>query len=119
MTDAELFRRAEAAGISVTYTDWRKQQVQVPAETLTAILDALDRADRPQATGDQARATGGYPSRTDPDGPLPRTPAERAWGFAVQLYSVRSRLSWGHGDLHDLAELARWSGRSWERTLSS
>jgi 4-alpha-glucanotransferase len=30
----------------------------------------------------------------------------------VQLYSVRSRSSWGHGDLHDLAELAVWSGRA-------
>jgi len=29
----------------------------------------------------------------------------------VQLYSVRSRGSWGHGDLRDLAELAAWSGR--------
>jgi 4-alpha-glucanotransferase len=28
----------------------------------------------------------------------------------VQLYSVRSRASWGHGDLHDLADLAAWSG---------
>ena len=28
----------------------------------------------------------------------------------MQLYSVRSRASWGHGDLHDLAELATWSG---------
>jgi 4-alpha-glucanotransferase len=37
-------------------------------------------------------------------------PAHRAWGFTVQLYSVRSRASWGHGDLRDLADLAAWSG---------
>ena len=37
-------------------------------------------------------------------------PARRSWGFAVQLYSVRSRASWGHGDLRDLADLATWSG---------
>ena len=37
-------------------------------------------------------------------------PARRSWGFTVQLYSVRSRASWGHGDLHDLADLAAWSG---------
>ena len=36
-------------------------------------------------------------------------PAERTWGFAVQLYSLRSRQSWGHGDLGDLADLAAWS----------
>ena len=38
-------------------------------------------------------------------------PPRRSWGFAVQLYSVRSRGSWGHGDLRDLADLAAWSGR--------
>jgi 4-alpha-glucanotransferase len=32
-----------------------------------------------------------------------------AWGLMTQLYSVRSKRSWGHGDLDDLAELARWS----------
>jgi 4-alpha-glucanotransferase len=33
----------------------------------------------------------------------------RAWGWAVQLYALRSRSSWGLGDLADLRELARWS----------
>ena len=36
---------------------------------------------------------------------------ERSWGFAVQLYSLRSQGSWGHGDLRDLADLAAWSAR--------
>ena len=27
----------------------------------------------------------------------------------TQLYSVRSKRSWAHGDLDDLAELAAWS----------
>jgi 4-alpha-glucanotransferase len=38
-------------------------------------------------------------------------PDHRAWGFMAQLYSVRSRGSWGLGDLRDLTELAEWSGR--------
>ena len=38
-------------------------------------------------------------------------PSERSWGFTVQLYSVRSRRSWGHGDLRDLADFAAWSAR--------
>ena len=38
-----------------------------------------------------------------------RLGARRAWGLAAQLYSVRSRASWGLGDLADLADLAVWS----------
>lgn len=36
-------------------------------------------------------------------------PDLRAWGWTVQLAATRSRHSWGIGDLHDLAELGRWS----------
>ncbi len=36
--------------------------------------------------------------------------AGRAWGMATQLYSVRSRRSWGVGDLTDLTDLAVWAG---------
>ena len=35
----------------------------------------------------------------------------RGWGWAVQLYSVRSRGNWGIGDLGDLAHLGAWSRR--------
>jgi 4-alpha-glucanotransferase len=42
------------------------------------------------------------PQRLDP-------PRQRTWGWVLQLYSVRSRQSWGIGDLHDLGELAAWS----------
>jgi 4-alpha-glucanotransferase len=35
--------------------------------------------------------------------------ARRAWGLAAQLYSARSRQSWGVGDLTDLTDLAVWS----------
>jgi len=35
----------------------------------------------------------------------------RTWGWAVQLYAVRSKKSWGMGDLGDLRALARWSAR--------
>lgn len=33
----------------------------------------------------------------------------RAWGYATQLYSVRSSESWGIGDLNDLADLMVWA----------
>ena len=39
----------------------------------------------------------------------------RAWGLATQLYSVRSRRSWGVGDLADLAELAGWAAPAGRR----
>ena len=43
---------------------------------------------------------------------LPESLGDRkGWGFAAQLYSVRSRQSWGVGDLADLAHLAVWSGK--------
>lgn len=43
---------------------------------------------------------------------LPAGLAEgRAWGYMAQLYSVRSRASWGVGDLADLAEVATLAGR--------
>ncbi|MFM8529620.1 MAG: 4-alpha-glucanotransferase, partial [Ilumatobacteraceae bacterium] len=35
----------------------------------------------------------------------------RLWGVMAQIYSVRSRRSWGIGDLADLAELVAWSGQ--------
>lgn len=39
-----------------------------------------------------------------------RLGSRRVWGFATQLYSVRSERSLGVGDLVDLTDLAVWSG---------
>jgi 4-alpha-glucanotransferase len=103
--DPELIRRAEAAGIAPRYRDWRDQDVEVSAETLTAILDALDSV--PGAAGPgRGEESGGQAGLA-----RPRIPDRRSWGFTVQLYSVRSRESWGHGDLRDLADLTAWSAR--------
>jgi 4-alpha-glucanotransferase len=97
---AELTRRAQAHGVAVSYQNWRGRLVDVPDETLAAVLAAL---------GDHG--AGGYEwSGASPGTAKAPFPARRSWGFAAQLYSVRSRASWGHGDLHDLADLAAWSG---------
>lgn len=42
-------------------------------------------------------------------GSPPRLGSGRSWGLAAQLYSARSRNSWGVGDLTDLTDLAVWS----------
>ena len=71
---------------------------------LVAVVGA-DRPDAPRAPGCR------WSSRPTGSSCRPRSPTARpTWGLMTQLYSLRSRRSWGHGDLDDLAELARWSG---------
>ena len=106
--------------MAVSYQNWRGHLVEVPDETLAAVLYCLGGNDPPQTPP----ALGGMPSPQTPlappdgggstaagYGPVAPFPARRSWGFTLQLYSVRSRASWGHGDLRDLADLATWSGR--------
>ena len=75
----------------------------MPAQTLAQIVTVLS----------EAESSGARPAKSalvaaDAVAPVP---AERSWGFTVQLYSLRSRASWGHGDLRDLADFACWSAR--------
>jgi 4-alpha-glucanotransferase len=133
---SQLVQRAKNAGIVTDYDDWQGNRVEVPAETLAAILDVLDqpppadevepaeaadwaadsvpRAWTAEAGAAEAAVADARAARPAPEArdraARPVMPSGRQWGFTVQLYSVRSRQSWGHGDLHDLAELARWSG---------
>ncbi len=104
VTSDQLRRQAEAHGVATSYRDWHGHRVEVGEETLRAVLAAL--GDAPP------RPTAGRPLAVSPPWP-PAAPAPpgRCWGFTVQLYSLRSRGSWGHGDLHDLADLAVWSAR--------
>jgi len=44
-------------------------------------------------------------------------PDLHAWGWAAQLYALRSRQSWGLGDLADLRELGRWAAGMGARAL--
>src|SRR5258708_36230648 len=98
---------------------WHDQQVEVSDETLIAILDALDSAPGASAEPGEngpGRAGGrlgpeGAGGRLGPAGAdafaRPRVPSSRSWGVTVQLYSLRSRRSWGPGDLRDPADPAR------------
>ena len=105
---AELTRRAMAHGVVVSYQNWRGHLVEVPDETLAAVLDVMGDDEGPGAYGDPGLLSDGRAAVGV--GPVAPFPARRSWGFTVQLYSVRSRASWGHGDLRDLADLATWSG---------
>jgi 4-alpha-glucanotransferase len=100
VSDGELRRRAAELGVSASYWDWRGREVTVPDETLRAIVDALESVAAGLPLGDPVEVA------VDAVAPVP---SERSWGFTVQLYSLRSRASWGHGDLRDLADFAAWS----------
>jgi len=100
VSNGELRERAAAMGVSVTYWDWRGQETIVPDETLEAILAVLD---------DETSAA--HPERPAAEPAYAPVPDQRSWGFTLQLYSLRSRSSWGHGDLRDLADFAAWAAR--------
>ena len=57
------------------------------------------------ATGDEPPPLEAPDIADEPCAPAP----ERAWGWAVQLYALRSRESWGIGDLADLCRFGRWA----------
>jgi 4-alpha-glucanotransferase len=111
VSNRDLRHRAAELGVSVSYGDWRGREVLVPDETLAAIVTVLENMGL-ENTGLENTGREDVPSADRsphrPEAVAP-VPAERTWGFAVQLYSLRSRGSWGHGDLRDLADLAAWS----------
>jgi len=114
VTSAQLRRRAEARGVTTAYRDWQGRKVQVSDETLQAVFAALGTAvplshGRPDGGRLTIPLASSWHAADHPAAPVSPRPA---WGYAVQLYSLRSRLSWGHGDLRDLADLAAWSGRA-------
>jgi 4-alpha-glucanotransferase len=107
VTSGGLLREAEAHGIATSYRDARGQRAEVSEETLRAVLAAMGETPRRNAGAAGRRPLAAH--RTGP--PAAPLPSGRSWGFTVQLYSLRSRRSWGHGDLRDLADLAAWSAR--------
>ena len=107
MTSDETRRRAAAHGVATSYRDWHGRQVEVNQRTLDAILDAL--GEPPDSPGTADVPDGLVVEEPVGEEPVVPGPEDRSWGFAVQLYSLRSRQSWGHGDLGDLADLAAWS----------
>jgi 4-alpha-glucanotransferase len=77
--------------------------------------DAFERwRETPEGTRQALRAAMGQepleiPEPWGPERVEPCPAPDRAWGWAVQVYALRSRASWGIGDLADLRRLGQWS----------
>jgi 4-alpha-glucanotransferase len=118
VSNRDLRQRAAELGVSVSYWDWQGHEVIVSDQTLAAIVAVLEDTgledtgleDTVLESGPMKTAPPPDDAHRPPDAVAP-PPAARSWGFGVQLYSLRSRDSWGHGDLRDLADLAAWSAR--------
>jgi 4-alpha-glucanotransferase len=84
-------------GVMPRYFGYRGDVIETQPETEAAILAAMG------ATSDhppRARRLALPPGQCEP-------PPARAWGWAAQIYAMRSRDSWGIGDLADLRRLGR------------
>ena len=92
----ELAANAQRWGIEPEYYDVFGKRHAASAETLRRLTDAISAGHaRPNhcdpVEGDARRAFQG-------DG-------RRLWATSVQLYALRSRRNWGHGDFTDLSQL--------------
>jgi 4-alpha-glucanotransferase len=94
-----MSERSKRWGILPSYYGWQGDLRETSPETDQAILDSMGAfRDRPP----RLRVPGLSP---DPCAPAP----DRTWGWALQLYSLRSKDSWGVGDLADLRRFGRFS----------
>src|SRR5690348_13364395 len=88
-------------GILPDYHGWKGDVVHTEPTVEAAILQAMgaDTDDPPEPR----------PPPEVVDGDRCEPAPERAWGWAVQLYALRSRESWGVGDFADLRRFGRWA----------
>src|SRR5713226_1214433 len=94
--------RAQRWGVVPEYFSYRGERVVASPEAVEAVLTAL---------GAKTESPPRMPRRQLPEGTCAPAP-ERVWGWAIQLYALRSRNSWGVGDFADLRHFARWARRT-------
>ena len=92
-----MLDRAQRWGVIPEYFGYTGDKVSASPAAVDAVLEALG------ATADHPPRIKRYPLPPGSCAPAP----ERAWGWAVQLYALRSRDSWGVGDFADLRRFGR------------
>jgi 4-alpha-glucanotransferase len=92
----DLTELAARWGIEPSYFDVQGRRRDADDGTIRRIVDALSaRGNQPAAVNEQAKQPE-FAYQGD---------GRTRWVLAVQLYGVRSRRNWGHGDFSDLADL--------------
>ena len=97
----DLTETAQNWGVGLHYYDVFGNRYEASRDVLARLIDAMS-------------ASGVTPRPADPiqDEPLRAYQGDgrRSWVLGVQLYAVRSRRNWGHGDFTDLARLVELAG---------
>jgi 4-alpha-glucanotransferase len=107
-----IYQRAARLGIATEYQDAYGRPRAVDPQALARLVEALsvnEASVKPQGEKREEEAT----LLVAPEQTYQGKTAQRLWGLAVQLYGVRSRRNWGHGDFTDLLyviELAAEAG---------
>ncbi len=96
-----MSERATRWGVLPSYWSYQGQLIETPMATEEAIMASMG------ASGERPPRARRYKLPPEPCAPAP----DRAWGWAVQLYALRSRDSWGIGDMADLRQFGQWSRR--------
>lgn len=87
---------AERWGILASFIDAQGQTRAATSEAIERIVEAL------QTCGEPVSLVNAPPPSLAHQGD-----GRRGWLLAVQLYAIRSKRNWGHGDFSDLAALVR------------
>jgi 4-alpha-glucanotransferase len=92
----DLTELAARWGLEPSYLDIQGRRRAADEGTIRRIVEALSaRGNQPASVSEQAK----------PPGFAYQGDGRKCWVLAVQLYGVRSRRNWGHGDFSDLADL--------------